>query len=245
MRHNKLAVITGASKGIGKAAALNFAHLGYDVALLANDHDSLQATANEIKAKYQVNIGVFVVDVSKLEEVNNCIEHIIEHHYRIDILFNNAGILTTGLLETSEQDFIDQIETNILGSYHMMKAVAPKMKQQQSGYIFNTASKSGKVAMPKFGTYAATKFAIIGLNEALYEEMLPYNVKVTALCPSVVNTDLSKTFNIPDEEKIQVEDIVHTINYLLALGPSACVKEIEIECKHVMLHPAQSLEDHI
>ncbi len=240
MLQNKLAIITGASRGVGKAAAINFAKLGFDVALLAKNKDLLQTTAKEIKAKYQVNAGVFSIDISNQKEVKNCINYILEHHHSIDILFNNAGILAPGLLDITEENIINQIETNILGTYYMLKAIAPKMKQQQSGYIFNMSSRSGKVAIPQFGAYSATKFAILGINEALYEEMMPYNVKVTALCPSVIHTDMSKDFNIPHEEKIQVDDIINTINYLLTLSPGALVKEIDIECKYVILNPHES-----
>lgn len=240
MRHNKLAIVTGASRGVGKAAAFNFARLGYDVALIAKNETLLNTVAEQIKTQYQVNTHIFCVDISKQNEVNNCIDNILQHHNSIDILFNNAGILTTGLFNIAEQDFIDQIETNILGSYYMLRAVVPTMKQQRNGYIFTMASRSGKVAIPKFGTYSATKYALIGINEALYEEMMPYNVKVTALCPSVINTDMSREFNIPDEEKIQVEDIINSVNYLLTLSASAWVKELDIECKYVILKPYDS-----
>ena len=215
MLSNKLAIITGASRGIGKAAAINFASLGYDVALLAKNENLLQTVAAEIKEKYKVKIGVFNVDVSKPKEIDACIGYILKHHDSIDILFNNAGVLTTGLLEITNEDIIKQIETNILGAYYMLKAVAPKMKQQQAGYIFNVASRSGKVAIPKFGAYSATKYALVGINEALYEEMMPYNVKVTALCPSVVDTDLTKDFNILYNMAEDVSKMIQGfINYL-------------------------------
>jgi 3-oxoacyl-[acyl-carrier protein] reductase len=237
MHNNKLAIVTGASRGIGKAAAINFARLGYDVALLAKNKSLLQKLSTELTNTYNVKTGVFNVDVSDKEEVNACISHILQHHSRIDIVFNNAGVLATGLLDIDDKDIIKQIETNLLGAYYVLKAVVPQMKQQRFGYIFNVASRSGKVAIPKFGAYSATKYALVGINEALYAEMMPYNVKVTALCPSVVDTDLSKDFNIPNEEKIQVDDIVNTVNYLLTLSPSAWIKELDIECKYVILNP--------
>ena len=237
MHNNKLAIVTGASRGIGRGAAINFARLGYDVALLAKNKSLLQKLAAEITHQYNVNIGVFSLDISNKKEVDSCIAHILQHHSHIDIVFNNAGVLATGLLDIDDKDLIRQIETNLLGAYYVLKAVAPQMKQQRFGYIFNIASRSGKVAIPKFGAYSATKYALVGLNEALYAEMMPFNVKVTALCPSVVNTDLSKDFNIPDEEKIQVDDIINTVNYLLTLSPSAWVKELDIECKYVILNP--------
>jgi 3-oxoacyl-[acyl-carrier protein] reductase len=240
MHQNKLAIVTGASRGIGKAAAINFARLGYDVALLAKDKTLLQKLGTELTHEYKVKTGIFKVDVSKKEEVDNCIKHILQHHSTIDIVFNNAGILATGLLDIDDKDIIKQIETNLLGAYYVIKAVASHMKQQRFGYIFNVASRSGKVAIPKFGAYSATKYALVGINEALYAEMMPYNVKVTALCPSVVHTDLSKDFNIPHEEKIQVDDVINAVNYLLKLSPSALVKELDIECKYVILNPYEA-----
>lgn len=240
MKNNKLAIVTGASRGIGRGAAINFARLGYDVAIIATNNSLLTELAAELTNKYKVKIGVFAIDVSKQEEVNACISYILQHHSRIDVVFNNAGILTTGLFELTEQEVINQIETNVLGAYYVLKAVVPKMKQQGFGYIFNVASKSGKAAIPKFGAYSATKYALVGINEALYAEMMPYNVKVTALCPSVVHTELSKNFNIPDEEKIEIADIINTVNYLLTLSSNAWVKELAIECKYVVLKPYES-----
>ena len=240
MQQNKLAIVTGASRGIGKAAAINFAKLGYDVAILARNKSLLQQLEEEIKEQYKVNAKAFIVDVKKQEEINNCIAYILEHHTTIDILFNNAGVLATGLLDITTKDILEQIKTNLLGAYHMLRAIAPQMKQQHSGYIFNVSSRSGKSAIPKFGAYSATKFGLLGINEALYQEMMPYNVKVTALCPSVIDTELTKSFNIPNEEKIEVDDIINTVNYLLTLSHNACIKELSIECKYVVLNPYQS-----
>lgn len=241
MRNNKLAIVTGASRGIGRGAAINFASLGYDVALIAKNKHPLEKFAAELAEKYNIKTGAFCVDVSNKKAVNDCMQHIMQHHNTIDVVFNNAGILSTGLLEDiDDQDIIRQIETNLLGAYHVIKAVAPPMKKQRFGYIFNVASRSGKVAIPKFGAYSATKYALVGINEALYEEMMPYNVKVTALCPSVIDTDLSRNFNIPNEEKITVDDIVKSVNYLLSLGQNAWIKELDIECRYVILNPYDS-----
>lgn len=229
MQNNPVAIVTGASRGIGKAVALNFAHLGYDLALIARDESLLHAVNSEIKDKYPVNTGVFALDVANKSSVDETIHRIITTHGRIDILFNNAGILCQGTSEIDPADFESMIQINLFGFFNFIHAVAPHMKKQRSGYIMNLASLAGKVALASTGGYAASKFAVVGLSEALFNEMLAYNVKVTAICPSVIATDMTEGIqNFPNEEKISVNDIVETVNFLLKLSPKAIIKDIDV-----------------
>jgi len=235
---NPVAIVTGASRGIGRAVALNLANLGYDVALLARTEADLLQVSEEIETQFGVQSGVFSVDVSNKQQVDEVVASIAEAHNGIDLLFNNAGVFIPGTSEVTPEDMDRLINVNLRGAYNMVHAVVPFMKQQQSGYIFNLASRAGKISRPETGAYAMTKFGLVGFNEALFAELQPYNIKVTALCPSVVATDMSaflETF--PEEDKIQLDDIVNTVNYLLGLGDSAVVKDITILCKHLVDNP--------
>lgn len=233
MSNNPVAIVTGASRGIGKAVALNFAKLGYDVALIARDEMLLNAVSDEIKTNYQVNTGIFALDVTAREKVDTAVNKIIEAHGRIDVLFNNAGVLYPGTSELSPEDFNKMYQVNVMGTFNFIHAAATQFKKQKFGYIMNLASRAGKVGLGTSGGYASSKFAVVGLSDSLFNEMLPYDVKVTALCPSVIATDMTANFEgFPNEEKIQVEDIVETVNFLLKLGSKAVVKDIDIYNTH-------------
>lgn len=235
---NPVVVITGASRGIGKAIALNFAKRGYDCALVARSADKLEALQAEIQQQFGVNAGVFALDVADKPQVDAAIERVIKAHGQIDVLFNNAGIVSFGTSEVTPEELKRLIETNLIGAYNFIHAIAPHMKNKRQGYIFNLASRGGKEAIPELGAYALTKFGMVGFSEALYQELLPFNVKVTAICPCVVATDMTAEMkDFPDEEKIQTEDISKTVNYLLDLGRTACVKDIVVYCKYLEENP--------
>jgi 3-oxoacyl-[acyl-carrier protein] reductase len=105
------------------------------------------------------------------------------------------------------------------------------MKKQNSGYIFNIASRAGKVGVATQGGYAASKFGVVGLNDSLFNELASFGIKVTAICPGWVDTDLGVRSSLAKEDKILVEDVVKTIPFLLGLSPNCCIKEIVLECR--------------
>jgi len=231
----KLAIITGGSRGVGKAIAFDLAKQGYDLALIARDQDRLDQVKQKIGDQYKVDIGTFSVDVSDFDATKAVVEQIYKAHGRIDLLFNSAGILREGTSETTPDDFDDLIRVNLKGMHNMIHAVVPKLKTQGYGHVFNLASMAGKRGWHGFGAYSLTKFGVVGYSDTLYHELLPYNVKVTVLCPSAIATDMTKESPLPQESMISVDDIVKTINFVLSLGDTACVPEISIRCKQVDL----------
>lgn len=230
-----VAVVTGASRGIGRAVALRLAEEKYQVALLARNEVSL----NEVKTIIERDIGshaeIFPVDLTQQQSVEETFRAIHNHYQRIDVLFNNAGILRYGTSEATLDDLDSMIEINLRSAIYVIQQVVPQMKKQGSGYIFNLASRAGKMAPRMVGAYAATKFALVGYNEALYQELMPDNIRVTALCPSCVATDMmkqnAKKGSLPLNEMIQVEDLATTVSYLLRLSMNASVKEVVIDCR--------------
>jgi len=228
----KVAVITGASKGIGYHCAYYFAKKGYSLALMSRNQDILEKMKDTMISEYQVDVSVHTVNVSDKANVTKAFQEAVEHHHHIDVLLNNAGVLHLGTELITEDHFNELIDVNLKGFFYVLQAVVPIMKQQKSGYIFNLGSRAGKRGLAKFGVYSMTKFGVVGMSEALFIDMAEYNVKVTALCPSVIDTDMTRQFEgIANQDKIDVGDIVSTIDYCLKLGPNACIKEIEIYCK--------------
>jgi len=232
---NKVAIITGASRGIGKSAASYFAEQGYDVALIARNRELLEALSDELKQYYQINTGVFALDVCDREAVNACVNQIKRNHASIDVLFNNAGVFSFGTSEISPDDFDKLIDVNLRGVYNFTHAIVPTMKEQRNGYIFNLASDAGKHPIPTSGAYCMTKHGVVGYSQSLCLELAPFNIKVTAICPSVIDTDMGQAFEgFPDEDKITCLDINKTIDYLLTLGPNATVDEVIIKSTHYL-----------
>ncbi|MFW6289705.1 MAG: SDR family oxidoreductase [Mariniphaga sp.] len=226
----KVALITGASRGIGKAVALGMAELGYQVVLTARNLSDLERVATEAAAKGGLKPAVFEADITRESDVKQMMAQVLKRYKRIDVLVNNAGIHFGGSVELPLQDFKTMLDTNLTAQLMLLQFVVPVMKEQQSGYIFNVASRSGKVGFAGSGGYCATKFGLVGLNESLYRELTPLGIKVTALCPAWVHTGMAKQAGTPlePEEMIQPHDLFQTIKWLLTLSPGACVKEVVI-----------------
>lgn len=230
----KIAIITGASSGIGKAIAINFAEKNYHVILIARSLDKLEIVQKKIIGMGKIS-SIYPLDLTDYNRIQTCINNIMNEYGQIDLLFNNAGIVHWGTSEININELKEMIDINLLGAMYIGNSVANQMKKQNSGYIFNLASIAGKYARPMTGGYNASKFGFIGYSNALSQELIASNIKVTAICPDITNTpmvsDIIKTAKLDCFDLIQVEDIVNTVNYLLSLGASSVIKELIIDCK--------------
>lgn len=227
MGKKKTAVITGAGTGIGKAIAIGLAQLGYKTILVGRNKQNLEDVAKQIGS----NAGIVQLDITNKPAVKEAVSRIVAENGGIDVLVNNAGIHFSGSVEILEDEFDQLLATNLTGQYLVLKEIVPVMKAQQSGYIFNVASRSGKIGFAGGGAYSASKFALVGLSESLYRELNPLGIRVTALCPGWVNTEMAFDAGTPleSEQMIQAEDLYKTIEWLLQLSPGACVKEVILE----------------
>ena len=232
----KTAIITGASRGIGKTVSMGLAADGYRIALVARSKDKLEAVAgkirNDIIADRRLDPIVFPADVAHDKQVENLVTEVAEKCKRIDILFNNAGRGTPGTLELDVKEFDNLLSVNLKGPFNFLKYVVPVMKRQKSGHIINLASRNGKVSVAGLGGYAASKYGLVGLAEALYRELSSEGIKVTTLCPGWVNTDMAVEAGNPHHPSdiIQPEDILATIRWLLGLSASVSIMEVLMEC---------------
>ncbi len=227
---NKVAIITGASKGIGKAIAIGLGKMNYQTVLIGRNQEDLKKIADEIAGSGGPLPSWFSLDITDSKKVKETVNELVKQYGRIDILVNNAGIHFGGSLDLPEENFKKMLETNLVAQLVFAQEVVPIMKKQQSGYIFNVSSRSGKVGFAHGGGYSASKFGLLGLNESLYRELTPQGIKVTALCPAWVNTRMAREAgtSLEAEEMIQPEDLYRTILWLLSLSPGACVKEVVI-----------------
>jgi short-subunit dehydrogenase len=182
--NDKVVVITGASSGIGKAAAQLLANQGARVVLLARTEEPLREAAQQIKQAY-----IYTMDVTNVNEVNTTIEQIISDVGAIDVFINNAGF---GQFETFQQTSIAQframMDVNYFGVIHCTHAILPHMLERGQGHIINVASMAGKAASAKASGYAASKHAILGLTQSLRHEMRGTGITISAVNPGPVMT---------------------------------------------------------
>lgn len=230
--NNKTAIITGASKGIGKAISLGLAAMNYQTVLIGRNKIDLEKVAKEMVLSGGISPRIFQMDITDSDAVKINIEKINKEFGRVDVLVNNAGIYFDGTSDDiSEVDFSKMLHTNLSAQFSILKEIVPIMKTQNSGYIFNVASRAGKIGFVGSGAYSASKFGLVGLNESLYRELNPLGISVTALCPGWVDTKMAVEAgtSLSGKQMIQPEDLFKTISWLLSLSPGACVKEIVIE----------------
>jgi NAD(P)-dependent dehydrogenase (short-subunit alcohol dehydrogenase family) len=227
----QVAFITGASRGIGKGVARGLLEQGYECVLIAREPERLGATATELRQLFPERaILALDLDISNPEAVDVAVQTTLERFGRIDVVFNNAGIYIAGSLELSHENFEAVMRVNYFGAANVARATLPVMAQQDRGYLVNLSSVCGKVGFAGVGAYSASKFALLGLNDSLFRQYAGTGVKVTAICPSWVNTDMSAHAPIAKEDMIQPADIAQSVLYLLSLSKHTGVKELVVEC---------------
>jgi len=233
MEKKGLAIVTGASSGIGAAVARGLARDGYRVVLIARNREKLGQVDREIRERDRADQEPIPLplDILDHESLDRGIKDVNARYGRVDILVNAAAMYMKGSLTESVETYREIVNTNQIAQYALFKTVVEIMKGQKSGYIFNIASRSGKYGFPNGGIYGSTKFALVGLADALYRELSPLGIRVTSLCPGWVNTDMAFKGGaaFSGEEMIQPSDLLASIRYLLSLSPHVCIKEIVIE----------------
>ena len=187
----KTALITGASRGIGRAIAEAYAGEGANLVLNARDPERLEAAAAALRAGHAVEVLAHACDVADGSAVKRMVQA-IEATTQIDILVNNAGIhIPARFVDYSFEDFKQVIEVNVYSVFHVTQAVLPAMIERQSGRVVNLASTAGKWGSRNQSAYNASKHAVVGITRCLGLEMAPHNVMVNAICPWVVDTDMT------------------------------------------------------
>ena len=196
---NKVVLITGASSGIGKETAIEFAKLGATIVLVARRKDKLKQTTNELK-KFDVTTLLCQCDVSKKDQVEKMANVVIEKFGTLDILVNNAGFAIYGSVSDLSVDEIEsQMETNYFGMVYCVKNFLPTMLNKKSGHIVNVASVAASFGLPGIASYCASKFAMLGFSEGLKHELKGTGVGITVVSPIMVRTSF---FDHPSFKKM-------------------------------------------
>jgi len=187
---DKVALVTGGGRGIGREIALMFAAEGARVAVSARNGKQLEEVISEIKGSGGEAAGI-TGDVSDREQARKMVAETRARFGRLDILVNNAGIMQAGPFATFDpDDWRRVIEVNLLGTFYCAREAVPIMIEQGWGRIINIASRSGKIGIPYLTAYVASKHGVVGLTKALAEEIAPFGITVNAICPGTVQTDM-------------------------------------------------------
>lgn len=220
-------LITGGGKGIGRAVAVALAQEGADIALIGRSEGPLQEvvatlTGMGVKAAYAI------ADVGVMAEVDKAVASLTQQLGNIDILINNAGIAAFGgFMELTPAQWEDIIRVNLLGVYYVTRAVLPDMIARKTGDIINISSTAGQRGAPLTSAYSASKFGLLGLTESLMLEVRKHNIRVSALTPSTIATDMAKELNLTDgnpEKVLQPEDLAELIVAQLKMNRRVVLK---------------------
>lgn len=223
----KVALVTGAGRGIGKATSIELAKQGVHVALLARTQENVDAVAKEL-AQYGVKTIALAADVTNLQEIEAAVEKAVTALGPIDILVNNAGTSKFGkFLELTPEEWFNIINVNVMGVYNVTRAVLPQMLERNTGDIVNISSTAGQKGAPVTSAYSASKAAVIAMSESLMLEVRKSDVRVVTLTPSTVATDMAIELNLVGEETdrvMQPEDLAELIVMSVKLSKRVVLK---------------------
>lgn len=221
-------LVTGGTRGIGKAIVLQFAKLGYNVATCGRDQSNikkLQATLSDLDIDFLIE----TCDVRNRNEIASFLNKVVSKFSGLDILINNAGVFHPGTItDESDDSFEVMMETNLNASYYFSKLAIPALKESNNAHLFNICSTASITPYKNGGTYCISKYAQYGLTKVLREELKDDNIKVTAVLPGATRTDSWDGTDLPDSRFLNVDSIAELIVHAYQLPKNAVVEELLI-----------------
>ncbi|MDF1501708.1 3-ketoacyl-ACP reductase [Roseisolibacter sp. H3M3-2] len=235
MLEARTALVTGAGKGIGRAVAAALVREGARVGLVARTRADLDRVAEELagfSGDDASRIAVAAADVGQRDQVERAVAELRKRLGPIDVLVNNAGIAKFGaILDMPPEDWEAMQRVNVLGTYYVTRAVLPDMIAARRGDVINVASTAGEKGVANTSSYAASKAAVLRFTESLAAEVRRHDVRVTALLPSTVNTELASAVGLtigPEERMMQTDDVAQLVVAMLRLPPRVFVRDVSL-----------------
>ena len=220
-------IVTGSSKGIGKACAEEFAKMGWELAICSRSEEDLKLQQRQLLNIGAKNVLFQAVDLSKKEQVNKFGQFVLDNWSELDILLNNAGIYIGGKVTEEEDESLEKmIDTNLYSAYYLTKQLLPVILKTKGSYIFNMCSIASLFAYPNGGSYSISKFALHGYTKCLREELKDQGVRVSAILPGATWSNSWAGVELPYERIMPPEDIAKTVSYAYHLSHSTVVEDI-------------------
>ena len=222
-------VISGASKGIGKAIAEKFAAAKNNIFICSRNEHELTATTKDLNKKYGNQVRSFAADLTQKNDVLKFAAWILDKCENVDVLVNNAGDFIPGSIFNEEEGTLEKmISVNLFSAYYLTRALLPEMMKNKSGHIFNMSSIASLSAYHNGGSYSISKYALMGFSKNLREEMKSFNIKVTTVYPGAVYTSSWKDSGVLPQRIMEADDIANMVYAASLLSSQACVEDIVI-----------------
>lgn len=226
---NKLIVVSGGTKGIGRAIIEKFAAEHFDVFTCARNAGELVILKKEIEKKYTITLHYIVADLSEKESVNKLAEAILALKQPVEVLVNNAGYFEPGLITEEREGALEKmIDTNVYSAYHLTRALVGPMKEKKRGYIFSICSVASLFAYPNGGSYSISKFALLGFSKVLREELKEFGIRVTAILAGATYTASWEKSGLPPDRFMKPQDVADAIYGAYGLSGQSVVEEVII-----------------
>jgi short-subunit dehydrogenase len=227
---NKLIVVSGATKGIGRAIVEEFLQHGFDAVICARKMADLTTMKAEVESKFAgAKLYIFQADMAVKQQVNDFAIFVKSLNRPIEVLVNNAGFFVPGEIATEPDGTLESMmDANLYSAYYLTRGLIQNMREAKAGHIFNICSIASIKAYANGGSYAITKFAMLGLSKCLREELKPYDIRVTAVLPGATKTASWDGVDLPDDRFMSVEDVAATVYACHAISKRSVVEEILI-----------------
>ncbi len=226
---NKLLVVTGGSKGIGRCIIERFAREGFDIATCSRTQSDLNTLKNEIEQTFKVSVHTFIADVTDKQQVKGFTDFVNELNRPVDVLVNNAGYFEPGQVSEEPDGILEKmIHSNLYSSYNITRGLVGGMKSRKWGHIFTICSIASIKAYPNGGSYAISKFALLGFTKVLREELKEFGIRVTAVLPGATKTSSWDESDLPASRFIKPEDVAESVYGAYSLSRNTVVEEILI-----------------
>ena len=227
---NKLLVITGGSKGIGRSIILKFAKMNFDIITCSRNLDDLSKLKEDVnKESKSVSVNFIQSDLSKEKECQNFIDYVKSFKRNLDLLVNNVGIFSPGKIYNEDEGILKRmINTNLYSNYHISRGLIPSMLSRKKGHIFNICSIASKIAYSNGGSYCVSKFGLYGMSLCLREELKDKGIKVTSVLPGATLTSSWDGSEFDKNRFVQPNDIAESIFSIYNMSSGSTVEEIII-----------------
>lgn len=226
---NKLVVVTGGSKGIGRAIIERFAKEGFDIATCSRKQSDLSSLKEQVEREYKVNVYTLVADVTDKKQVQDFTDFVNTLNRPVDVLVNNAGYFEPGQITEEPDGLLERmIHSNLYSSYNTTRGLIGGMKSRKWGHVFTICSIASIKAYPNGGSYAISKFALLGFTKVLREELKEFGIRVTAVLPGATKTSSWDGTDLPESRFIKPEDVAESVYGAYSLSRNTVIEEILI-----------------